>query len=392
LNKLLLRSDVQDFIFENTNLDPTQVSLGKSPFQGVLPGELAGQVAARKKAQTKVPLWFAQKGIYYPPMINLEQASSEDTARYKASLLKGGDAFLDLTGGSGVDTYFIGEVFREVHYAERNRDLAEIAVHNFGVLGATHIVPHVGNGLELLENTHFGSLGWDWIYLDPSRRKKNRSKVFLLQDSEPPLPDALPLLFRASRNLLVKTSPMLDLSEGTRLMEYVREVHVVSVGNEVRELLWWLQEGYEGEADRVAVELREKDGALRFRASEEARAEVAYHAPMRYLYEPNAAILKAGAFKMASSRYGLGKIHPHTHLYTSDAFVDFPGRRFEILENLAYKPGKLPFDKANVSVRNFPDSVAALRKRNKIKDGGSIYLFFIRSLDAALRVLACRRM
>ncbi len=391
MNKLLLKSDIQDFIFNNTNLDPAGVSLGKSPFPGVSPGELAGQLGARKKAQTKLPFWYAQKGIYYPPLLNLEQASSEGTARYKADLVRG-ETLLDLTGGSGVDTYFFREAIREIHYVEQNSALAEIAAHNFRVLGATNIVTHVGDGMELLEGNRLGKARWDWIYLDPSRRQKNRSKVFLLEDCDPPLPDVLLPLFRASPDLLVKTSPMLDIAEGIRLMGNVREVHVVSVGNEMRELLWWLQKGYEGEAVRVAVDLKETGRPLRFTASGEAAANAEYHAPMRYLYEPNAAVLKAGAFKTVAIHHGLAKIHPHTHLYTSDSLVEFPGRRFEIVENLLYKPGKLPYEKANVSVRNFPESVAVLRKRNRIRDGGATYLFFIRSLDESLRVLECRRL
>ncbi|MGB5190271.1 THUMP-like domain-containing protein [Robiginitalea sp.] len=395
MNKQLLTSDIQDFLFKNPDLDPLAVSLGKSPFPGVSPGELAGQLSGRKKARAKLPFWYEQTGIYYPPLLNLEQASSEHTGRYKGSLIEG-DTLVDLTGGSGIDTYLMCNRFREVHYIERNPDLAQIAAHNFKVLGGKNIRVHKGDALSLLggdlsQRKPFDHGSLDWIYLDPSRRKKNRSKVFLLQDCEPPLPDILPELFQVSENIMVKTSPMLDITEGIRLMQNVRAIHIVAVGNEVRELVWLLQKGYTQEAERFAVDLKTDFSSFRFFASQEADAEAPFHGPLEYLYEPNAAILKAGGFKSVATRFQLNKIHLNTHLYTSDSCIAFPGRRFKILQNLEYKPGKLPFAKANVSTRNFPESVATVRKRNRIKDGGETYLFFVRSQDESLRVLDCRR-
>lgn len=391
MNKEILRPDVQGFIFENTHLDPVAVSLGKSPFPGITPRELAEQLSGRKKVKIKLPFWYHQKGIYYPPSLNLEQTSSERTGRYKATLMEGG-RLLDMTGGSGIDTYLMRERFRQVDYVERNAELTEITSHNFEVLGATNIRVQRGDALELIDARNSSSDPWDWIYLDPSRRKKDRSKVFLLQDCEPPLPDILPRLFRIGKNILIKTSPMLDVSEGIRLLGNVREVHVVAVGNEVRELVWWLQKGCKTETECIATDLKIHQPPLRFKASEEAQAIPEMHPPMQYLYEPNAAILKAGGFKVAAVRYGLKKLHPHTHLYTSDTLVDFPGRRFKILQNINYKPGKLPFKKANVSTRNFPESVATIRKRNRIQDGGETYLFFVRTSTGSLRVLSCERL
>ncbi|MDM9632587.1 class I SAM-dependent methyltransferase [Robiginitalea aurantiaca] len=390
MNKEILNPEVQDFIFKNFEADPVVISLGKSPFPNISSRELAEQIGGRKKIKTKLPFWFNQKGIYYPPALNLEQTSSEITGRYKASIAKG-RRLLDITGGSGIDTYLMREGFQEVHYAERNADLAEITRHNMGILKANNIHIHIGDALELLKNQGSNPT-WDWIYLDPSRRKNDRSKVFMLADCEPALPDILPALFKAGRNILIKTSPMLDVTEGTRLLKSVREVHVVAVGNEVRELVWWLQEGFDHEPDRIAVDLKATLPPFRFRISEEYQATSDFDEPLAYLYEPNAALLKAGAFKMTGIQYGLKKIHLSTHLYTSDSLVDFPGRRFKILENLNYKPGKLPFKKANVSARNFPESVAAIRKRNRIQDGGDTYLFFVRTLGDALRVLVCQRL
>ncbi|MCO5723291.1 class I SAM-dependent methyltransferase [Robiginitalea marina] len=362
------------------------VSLGRSPFPGITPQELAQQLSGYQKAAKKLPLWHGTPGIYYPPTLNLAQASSEQTARYKASLVEG-ESLVDLTGGFGADTYFFSKRVTRVHYCEQNASLAEIATHNFQKLGAGNIRIHPGDGLLSLGRIKAEEGRADWIYLDPSRRREDRGRVFLLEDCQPPLPDILPQLFRAGRNLLLKTSPMLDLSAGVRQLGGVREIHIVAINNEVKELLWWLQEGYGGEATLKATDLAYPLPALVFTASGEASASAPYAMPLKYLYEPNAAILKAGGFKTAALAYGLLKLHPQTHLYTSDALAPFPGRRFEIRSIQTYKPGKLPFKKANVSARNFPETVARIRQRNRIADGGDTYLFFVRCMDESLQVL-----
>lgn len=366
--------------------DSLSVSLGKSPFPGVSPQELAQQLSGYQKAAKKLPLWHGTPGIYYPPTLNLQQASSEYTARYKAGLVEG-QSLVDLTGGFGADTYFFSKRIARVHYCEENAGLAEIAAHNFQMLGAGNIRVHPGDGLQSLERITAEEGRADWIYLDPSRRREDRGRVFLLQDCQPPLPDILPKLFRGGRNVLLKTSPLLDLAAGTLQLGNVREIHVIAVGNEVKELLWWLQEGPVGEATLRAADLKYPLPALAFTPSGETAAPVMYSMPLKYLYEPNAAILKAGGFKTAALAYGLRKLHPQTHLYTSDTLVPFPGRRFELRGMHPYKPGKLPFKKANVSARNFPESVARIRQRNRIADGGESYLFFVRCMDGSLQVL-----
>ena len=265
--------------------------------------------------------------------------------------------------------------------------LAEIAAHNFTRLGARNIEVHTGNGLEFLEEIARGKEVVDCIYLDPSRRGKGGKRVFRLSDYQPPVAELLPHLLSASQQVLLKTAPMLDLTEGQKLLEKVKEVHVVGIQNEVRELLWWLEREWTKPPEFIAVDLNYPSNPLRFSRSEESTSEVSFGMPLRYLYEPNACILKAGAFRTTALRYGLVKLHPSTHLYTSQSLVPFPGRRFEIKEILPYKPGKLPFRKANVSSRNFPESVALIRKRNRISDGGNTYLFFVRCMDESLGVL-----
>ena len=388
MNKEVLNDDFQDFIIRNESADAVAVSLGRSPFPGISPQEIAQQLSGRKKAAAKLPLWHRTRGIYYPPSLNLEQASSEEMARYKAGMAEG-EVLVDLTGGFGVDSSFFSRRFRKVHYCEQDPDLAAIAAHNFKVLGAENIRVHVGNGIDLLGEIVTSEDRVDWIYLDPSRRKSDRTRVFRLEDCLPPLPGVLPELFRHSPDILIKTSPMLDIAGGVRNLGHVREVHAAGLGNEMRELLWWVQKGDEGPAVRTAVDLSFGDMPVRFTAEQESGAGVKFSLPATYLYEPNAALLKAGGFNTAAVQFGLFKIHRLTHLYTSDTLIPFPGRRFRILQVIPYKPGKLPFKKANVSVRNFPESVARIRKRNRIDDGGDTFLFFVRAWDESLQVLHC---
>ncbi len=361
------------------------VALKKSPFPGIAPAELAQQLSGYQKAQKKLPTWFACPGIYFPPALNLEQCSSEITGLYKASLT-GGKMLLDLTGGFGVDSYFIARHFERVHYCELNPDLAEIATHNFKMLSAGNIAVHRQNGLEVL--TDLQGLGQrpDWIYADPSRRDASGGRVIRLEDYLPDIPAHLGTLLAATDNLLIKTSPMLDLAAGARSLHSLREIHVVAASNEVRELLWWMQPGYDGPCTRVALDL-EGGEAFRFTPEEEAAAAWDTSLPKAYLYEPHAGLMKAAPFGLLGERFQLGKLHRHTHLYTSDQLVPFPGRRFKINKVLPYKAGKLPFAKANIAARNFPESVAVIRRRTRITPGGDMYLFFVKTADEALKVL-----
>jgi hypothetical protein len=190
---------------------------------------------------------------------------------------------------------------------------------------------------------------------------------------------------------MIKTSPLLDLQAARQTLSGVREIHILAVKNEVKELLFLLEGQWAGPCKVVTVNLQTQDQAFSFYPEEEPAAESSYSLPLQYLYEPNAAILKSGAFKLAGTRFGLQKLHRHTHLYTSEKLVEYPGRRFEVKQIMPYKPGKLPFSKANISCRNFPESVARVRKRNKISAGGDQYLFFVRCADESLQVIETRK-
>lgn len=376
MNKLILNTGVQDFIENNLNTDIVSVLLQKQVFEGVSQKELATQLEAKKKSRSKLPTWFATPKVYYPNKLNIEQTSSEGAAEYKSRLVSGKN-LLDLTGGFGVDSFYFAKKMECVFHCEKNAKLSEIAAYNFTVLGAQNIKAYTGDGLQFLtvSNRHY-----DWIYVDPSRRHDVKGKVFLLKDCEPNLPEKLSLLFSKSKNVLIKTSPLLDIKQGISELEYIKEIHVVAIQNEVKELLFVLEHKCSNDIVVNTINLN-KDivQEFSFELEKESVVEVTYQLPQAFLYEPNSAILKSGGFKSIGVEFELHKLHQHSHLYTSDKLLDFPGRCFKIEKVLPYTKKNLQSyrnKKVNITTRNFPVSVADLRKKFKLKDGGEDYLFF----------------
>lgn len=392
LNKKLLNTGVQSFINENLNADIVSVLLKKSPFEGISPKELAQQIESRKKCRSKLPEWYNTEGIYYPRKINIEQCSSQITAAYKTEIIDGKSVF-DLSGGFGVDSYFFSRKIAGVWHAEIDEELAEIAAYNFKKLGANNIHSLNTDGTVYLKNN---KQKFDWIYIDPSRRSESHKKVYKLSDCHPDVAAHLDLIFSRTKNVLLKTSPLLDISAGIASLQFVWEIHIVAINNEVKEALWLLRSGFNGEITIKTINfLRNSKQQFEFKINTEKKAVSSLSNPLKFLFEPNAAIMKAGAFKLIGNQFSLNKLHEHTHLYTSDHLIEFPGRRFEILENIPYNKKALKslgLNKANISVRNFPESVASIRKKFKIKDGGTTYLFFINDCNNEYRVLLCSRL
>ena len=391
MNRKLLNKEVQDFLEENYSADLSKMALKGSPFEGVSARELAEQLSGKETAKKKLPLWFRTRNVIYPPKINLEQTSSERTAEYKAKLVAG-DSLLDLTGGFGIDSYYFARKIKKVIHTELDPELSEIVEHNFKSLNAGNIDTIAGDGLKFLEGY---SGKFDWIFIDPSRRSESGGKVFFLSDCLPNVPDNLDLLWAKTDNILIKTSPLLDLKAGLRELPGVSEIHIVAVENEVKELLWVLRKGVSKALEMTTINLRKKEDQI-FRANfkEEDSAE-AYTAPLKFLYEPNAAIMKSGLFVELGKVYELQKLHPNTQLFSSDELKDFPGRRFHIVQVIPYKKKKirssLDTKKANIATRNFPETVASLRKQLKIGDGGDDYLFFTTGPSGEKLVLVCKK-
>lgn len=390
MNKALLHKDVRRFISENFRKDIPKLIFKGSPFAEVTVQELAAQLTGKKKAEKKLPLWFENDKVIYPPLLNLEQTSSQTTAMYKASLING-ESLLDLTGGFGIDTYFFSKRFEKVVHCELNSRLSEIAAHNFTELDAGNIDTFTGDGMEFLVRS---SEKFSWIYVDPSRRDDSGGRVFRLSDCLPNVPENLNQLINKAEGILVKTSPLLDLQAGILELGRVQEIHVVAVENEVKELLWLIKNEPSGEIKVRTINFGKKKKEI-FDHRLGVAIQLSYSPPLTYLYEPNAAIMKSGLMDQVGESLGLEKLHQNSHLYTSREIREFPGRRFEIMEILPFNRKKMKrrfdFEKAHITTRNFPETVVALRKQLKLKDGGNHYLFFTTTVEEDKVCLVCRK-
>ncbi|MDT0608454.1 class I SAM-dependent methyltransferase [Croceitalea rosinachiae] len=391
MNKAILKTGFQEFIKNNWNTDIVSVLLKKPFFDDVTQKELSEQLEAKKKCKDKLPTWFATPQIYYPKKLHIEQTSSEQTAKYKASIIKG-KSLLDITGGLGVDSYFFSKEFDRIIHCEINQNLSEIAAYNFDILNVKNIKCIVENGLDFLSTSE---KKFDWVFIDPSRRNDAKGKVFLLQDCLPNVPANLKTIFEKTENVMIKTAPLLDISQGISDLKSVKEVHVVAFKNEVKELLWILKKDFEDTIQIKTTNLQiNSEEAFDFTLSGEKKLISEIGLPEKYLYEPNAAILKSGGFKSIGEAFGLKKLHEHSHLYTSNQPIDFPGRRFKVENVFPYTKKefrKLKGTKANITTRNFPESVATIRKKLKISDGGDSYLFFTTDLNDQLIFVFCQK-
>ncbi|XCF07600.1 class I SAM-dependent methyltransferase [Tamlana crocina] len=376
MNKSILNTEIQEFISEHLNADVASILLKGTSFQNLETKDLIEQIEAKKRSQKKLPTWFKTENIYYPNKLNIEQTSSEITAEYKSKLMDG-HSIIDLTGGFGIDCFYFSKRFEVVVHYEINEELSNIVSHNYGQLKVANIKTISGDGIDYLKSTK--SL-FDWIYIDPSRRHDTKGKVFFLKDCLPNIPEHVDTLFECSKNIMIKTSPLLDFSVGIDELKNVKSIHVVAVNNEVKELLWILEKDYSGKITIETANLKKGNNEhFSFIFEDEKGAVSTYSEPLSYLYEPNSAILKSGGFHSVANQVGVFKFHPHSHLYTSEEFVDFPGRAFKVEQCLPYNKKelkKLGIEKANITTRNFPETVQQIRKKFKIKDGGSTYLFF----------------
>jgi len=377
LNKDILNTANQDFINKNLNTNIATLLLKKLKFDAVDTKLIVAQIEAKNKCENKLPTWFNTAQIYYPNKLNIEQTSSEITAQYKLEIVNG-TSIIDLTGGFGVDCYYFAKTFKNVTHCEIDTKLSQIATHNYNQLGVNNITIKNINGLDEIKSNNDN---YDWIYVDPSRRHDIKGKVFYLNDCLPNIPEALDILFNRSKNILIKASPMLDISVGISELKHVKTIHVVALNNEVKELLFQLELEYNGVISIKTVNIKkDSKDSFDFYLDEEQQSIPSYGDLKNYLYEPNAAIMKAGAFKSISSLLKLNKLHQHSHLYTSEELIDFPGRGFIIINCIAYNKKVikklLGFKKANVSTRNFPESVHQIKKIFNIKDGGEQYVFF----------------
>lgn len=389
--KELLSEEIQLYINNNIDNSVSKLALQKNPFPELDWKEILNQIEAKTRAKDKLPTWFSTKNIIYPSKISVEQTSSEKTAFYKSKLISG-EKIIDLTGGFGVDAFYFSKEFSKVIHCEHNQQLSEIVNHNFRELNVENCQCITGESEEILKNLN---QQFDWLYIDPSRRNDSKGKVFMLRDCEPNVPDLLDFYFNYSSKILIKTAPLLDLTAGLKELKNVSTIHIIALENEVKELLWEIHQGFEGILKIKTVNLtKNKEEKFEFNLGESS-TEVTFNEPENFLYEPNAAIMKSGGFDEVAIQFNLKKLHPHSHLYTSDKKIEFCGRVFEIIDVFPYQKNEMKLHlenkKANITTRNFPETVENIRKKWKIKDGGNLYTFFTTDIKNNKIVLLCTK-
>lgn len=393
--KFIMTPETQRFILEHLLDDVRQLALQSARFPQVDMALALRQITGRQKVRLKTPLFYEHPDILYPKQLSLEQSSSESTAKYKSTCCKGG-SFADLTGGFGIDCYFISKNFAQAFYIERNTELCEIARHNFDVLGAENIqVLNMPCEDFLKEMSPV-----DLIYIDPARRNQAGNKMVLLSDCEPNVAELLPLLLAKGENALIKLSPMLDITRALKDLPATKEIHIISVDNECKEILFLIHGKAEQKILIKTINLlkNKANQVFDFDEQEENKAQVDYTSELlQYLYEPNSSVMKSGAFNLVAERFGLKKLHKNTHLYTSNELIpDFPGRIF-LIESVCgsskheIKNLRVNAPQANITVRNYPLTVNEFRKKTGIREGGELYIFACKLINDVNAIVQCKK-
>lgn len=410
-----INEKTRDFIHQHQDDDVRKLALQGCHDTDVDVTVALQQIAGRQTARKKLPSWAANENIVYPPHLNMEQCSSEQTARYKAGLLKGGGRYVDLTGGFGVDFYWLSQAYRERIYVEQSAELCQLAEHNFQALSLRCTVCCCDTATYLTEMPH-ASL----VFLDPARRNEQGGRTYGIADCSPNVLELLPLLTQKSDRVMLKLSPMLDWRKAVNDLDEqlstslhrVSQVHIVSVNNECKELLLLIDKE-KNEKLRLccvnndccfdtsnSLSANSPNGSdwefaadgLRVR-TRRTNTGIEEH----FLYEPNASVMKAGCFAELEARFPAYQLSVNSHLFlSSDEIGDFPGRGFQILSISSMNKRELhqklsSMESANISVRNFPLSADQLRKKLKLKDGGSVYIFATTLQNGEHKLFICRK-
>ena len=385
-------TEIYRFISEHKNDDLSKLAFSFAKNKEINLPFVLQQISGYQKIKKKIPSWYEIENLRFPLKLSLEQCSSEITAKYKREILIG-DSLLDLTGGFGIDCAFLSNQFSKVDYVEVQPELCEIAKHNFEQLCLSNIQVYNEDAVEFLQKC----ASYDCIYLDPARRSDKGQKLVFLSDCQPNVLEILELLLLKSKEILIKLSPIIDLSVLKKsFSSKLSEIHVVAVDNECKEVLVRITSKDSTELKIKTVNIDEKRQLrqiFQFSETEKEESVATFASDIgRYLYEPNVAILKSGAFQLISEKFDVKKLHIHTHLYTSDKLqADFPGRIFEVEKSFLFSKNELKENlkdvtKANISVRNFPETPESLHKRLKIKDGGEVYIFACTAMEKKMLI------
>ncbi len=374
----LLNPKVIQFIRENLHVNTAELVLASSKNTELPIKEIATQIESRQKIMHKLPKWYANFELILPKKANLEQASSEATAEYKAEWVEG-NRVLDLTGGSGVDTAAFAEKFNHLVYVEPNEELCKLAQHNFTILGIDAKVIH--STAEAFVGSN--EVSFDLVYLDPSRRRDSKSRLVALENYHPNVLELQEQLFEFTDQILVKASPMLDLKKSIKQLLHVEYAICLSVDNEMKEVLFVLNKNTSSDSPKIICENLGSPKPARFTMflEEERHAVSTYSEPAAYIYDPLTAIRKGGGFNLFSDRFKLDKLAPNTHLYTSDVFnAEIPARIFKVIKEVpaSSKEIKIIAENGYINVisKNYPLSTNEIKKKYKLKDGGDQFMIF----------------
>ena len=380
----IISSDIQNYINQNINSDLNKLLLKKSQFSDVTMQEIVQQIKGRKTAEKKFP-FLTKEGIVFPPNLNLEQASSQSTAEYKAQNLKG-KSFLDLTCGFGIDAYFLSKNFDEVTLIEQNPELISLVESNWKTLGrkAHFINKNLEEFLENLRQAQIDNFNkFDVVYLDPARRDQQNKKKFLLEDLSPNVLEIQEKLHSITDKIIVKLSPLIDISYLISELKNITEIQIIAVRNEVKELVLIIENNQSTDNQQPTtikcINLESNEPEFSFNFNDEKSAKSEFSESSKFLFIPNNSILKAGAFNIISEKFGLKKLHPNTHFYTSEHNIEnFPGRVLQIekIEAKDLKKG----EKYNIVSKNYPLKPEEIKKKYKLNDGGNHYLVFTQSI------------
>ncbi len=388
---MINKQKVEEFISEHMPLDAPALALILSKRSDLPSDYIINQIQGRKIAKQKIPDWTIE-GITYPPKQALEQCSSSITGKYKASLISNGIRFIDLTGGLGVDSYYLGDKFREVVYVEANSELFEISKQNLALLMPNKEKEFLNITAEAAIKEQSGNV--DLIYIDPDRRASKSSKGVKISDCSPNVARMEQELLTLSAHVMVKFSPLLDIKQAMRELKNITAIHVVAVDNDCKEVLLELKGNQIKDSDvPISCINFTKNGPEQFYFSfdEEEQIQSSFSEPLKYLYEPNVSILKAGAFKSIAHKMKLGKLATNSHFYTSNDYIsEFPGKRFKVISVSSRLKGITK--KANIISRNHPLKPEEIRKKGKIKDGGNDFLIATRLIDNQPTYILCQLM
>ena len=390
-----MNDKTRNFIEQNLDADIRQLALKGCRDKDVDIDVAIRQIAGRQTARRKLPSWAALDGILYPPHLNMEQCSSEQTARYKAGICSSHPSpktLVDLTGGFGVDFAFMSEAFDEATYVERNSELFAISSANMKILAPKAKCLNE-DGLEVLHRLDHVSM----IFMDPARRDNHGARTYGISDCTPNVLEIKDELLQKADVVMLKLSPMLDWHKAISDLgeQYIKEVHIVSVQNECKELLIVMQQQ---PAEPPTVYCVNDDSVFSYHPSSISSNHISHHSSLIYLYEPNASIMKAGCFAEIEQAFEVSQLAPNSHLFASDqAIADFPGRKFRIsavtsMNKQELKQALKDIRQANIAVRNFPMSVADLRKRLKLSEGGNDYIFATTLTEGKKVLIICQHL